>query len=228
MRKKPEDRKKAIQLRKKGESYREIARALGVAKSSVSAWCKDMVLSSEAQKILQEKTNVPFVKLRAYNQKRSLEISKENSIAQEDAIREVSFFSRRELALVGAALYWGEGYKKQDTSRSPYVGFSNSDPDMVRLFLYFLKGVLRIPTERIKCDIRVFPTTKGNGCIDFWSNATQLPREQFSVSRYVSRSSKGSRPFHAIPNGTLSVRVYDRRSFFKIKGYIMCLRSFVL
>lgn len=216
---------KGVILRKEGKSYREIAKLLGVAKSTVSLWCKGVVLPARAKRILERKSNQPWELFRKYNQKRSLAVTNENKNIEYDAAKEIRFPSRYDLILLGAALYWGEGYKKQK-GRSPYVGFSNSDPRMVQLFLRFLYEVLHVSRERIKCNIRVFPATKGNAFLNFWSNATKLPKNQFRISRYVSKSSKGKRPFNTLPNGTLSVRVHDRKLFFRIKGYITGLESF--
>lgn len=58
---------KAIKLRKKGESYREIAKALNVSKNSVSRWCKNLKLPLFAQKILEKKSNYPKELFREYN-----------------------------------------------------------------------------------------------------------------------------------------------------------------
>jgi len=42
---KSKERNRAIELRKKGESIKVIAKKIGVSKSSTSIWCRDIILS---------------------------------------------------------------------------------------------------------------------------------------------------------------------------------------
>ena len=42
------EREKALLIRSQGVSISDIARKIGVSKSTISMWCKDIVLSSEA------------------------------------------------------------------------------------------------------------------------------------------------------------------------------------
>jgi transposase len=51
---KTKEKQKAVILRKRGKSINEIAHTLGVSKSSVSTWCRDVILT-ESQKIHYEK-----------------------------------------------------------------------------------------------------------------------------------------------------------------------------
>ncbi len=60
----------AIELRFKGESYGEIAKLLGVAKSSVSLWCRDLKLPQSIQRILDGKLRNTRANLESYNKKR--------------------------------------------------------------------------------------------------------------------------------------------------------------
>jgi len=41
------DKKEARRLRKEGLSYREIQKQIDVAKSTLSRWCRDIILSPE-------------------------------------------------------------------------------------------------------------------------------------------------------------------------------------
>src|SRR3989344_6829669 len=49
------EKNRALSLRLRGKSIKEIAREVGVAKSTVSLWCRDIVLSKEQTEKLQEK-----------------------------------------------------------------------------------------------------------------------------------------------------------------------------
>ena len=45
-------------------------------------------------------------------------------------------FSKKEYMLIGASLYWAEGFKKDNR-----LGFANSDPYMIKLFLFWLENM---------------------------------------------------------------------------------------
>lgn len=108
-------KEEAIVLREKGESISEIAEKLGKSKGTVSYWCRNIELSPELQKKLIERRKFygkeKFLKLAEQKRKvRLLNIEKFKKEGRED----VRSISRRDLFMVGLALYWGEGYKKGD------------------------------------------------------------------------------------------------------------------
>src|SRR3989344_1769076 len=103
-------RLEAIKLREKGESVREIAKKLGVAKSSASLWTRHVILSIEQL----EKLKGNFLKggergrtISSLNQKRArlLRIEQE----KERGTRAFFKLSPQELRIAGLCLYWAEG-----------------------------------------------------------------------------------------------------------------------
>jgi transposase len=50
-----EEKKRAIGLRKKGYSYNEIVKHVGVAKSTLSLWCRDVILGPDQLARLQKR-----------------------------------------------------------------------------------------------------------------------------------------------------------------------------
>jgi len=208
-----------IKLRKRGKSYREIARIVCVSKSSVSQWCKNLKLPIYAQKILEKKNNYPKELFRKYNQLKARKVQLENQKIKKEATSEIHPLSKYELLLVGATLYWGEGYKSE-RSRSKGVQLSNSDPYLVALFLRFLREIIGISEERLKVSIRIHPNINSKDAIKFWSKVTKIPQECFRITHQISRASKGKRPYNSLPYGTLDLRVNSRRMFYQIKGWI--------
>lgn len=61
--------------------------------------------------------------------------------------------------ILGAALYWGEGYKNFNPTKAayPYMSFGNSDPDMIVVFINFSKRIPGISKERIKAQVMIYP-----------------------------------------------------------------------
>ncbi len=208
-----------IKLRKKGKSYGEIAKAVGVSKNSVSRWCKNLKLPRSAREILKKKNKQNREILAKYNRLRAKRARAEHRKIKRKAAKQISSLSKYELLLIGAALYWGEGWKKQ--SRGDYtVEFANSDPAMIRLFLCFMRKVLQVPENKFKVSLQLHTNINEGSTINFWSEVTNIPEERFRITRQISRASKGKRPKNSLPYGTLRLRVYDYRKIYKIKGWI--------
>jgi len=205
-----------IKLRKRGKSYREIAKIAGVSKNSVSRWCKNLKLSKVAQKILEKKSNYPKELFRKYNQLKAKRVQIENLEIEKKFSKEIQRPSKYELKLIGTVLHWAEGNKRQ-----PYrVQFANSDPNIVRIYLRFLREILQVRDEKFLVSIRIHPNINPSRAIKFWAEVTKLPKEQFHFVRQISIASQRKRPFNSLPHGTLDVRFHGRPKFFQIKGWI--------
>lgn len=211
----------AIRLRMEGKSYREIAKITGISKNSASRWCKNLKLPRSAQKILEGKTKYPKELFVKYNQLKAKKVRIANQKIEKNAAKEIQPLSKYELLLVGTALYWGEGYK---TEKSHSICFVNSDPHMVALFLRFLREILQIPEEKLRASIRIHPNIIPKNAIKFWAQLTAIPKEQFRITRQVSKASNKKRPLNSLPYGTLDLRVHDKRKLSQIKGWIKGLR----
>jgi len=209
-----------INLRMKGISYGDIARTSGVSKNSVSRWCKNLELPLAIQKIVEAKTKASHRQLKVYNEQRHRAVQFENRQIRKDSTDQIHPLSDYELLLVGAALYWGEGYKKKPPSGSPRVAFVNSDPKMITLFLHFLRRILYIPEERILATVRIYPSINKESAIKFWSRVAGIPQKRFHITHQISRASKGKRPNNSLPYGTLALVINSRQNFFRIKGWI--------
>ena len=123
------------------------------------------------------------------------------------------------MALIAAALYWGEGTKKVSKANER-LAFVNSDPKMIVVFLKFVREVLQVPEEKIRAGIHLYDATTDTQGKKYWSRVTKLPPDRFWIVRQVSRASKGIRNRHSLPFGTLVVKVSDRRLFHYILGMI--------
>ena len=209
---------KAIKLRFKGKSYREIAREVEVSKGSVSRWCKNLKLPPTAQKILAKKTNYPKEKFAAYNQLKHRLVQAENKKIIEDAINQIRSLSEYELLLIGAALYWAEGYNAQKNKNG--LQLSNSNPYLVALFLRFLREIIKIPEEKFRVSVKIHPNISPQSAVNFWAKVTNIPKECFRVIDQISRASRRKRPRNTLPHGTLDLRVNGRQYLFRVKGWI--------
>ncbi len=210
----------ALALRLEGKTYGEIRGSFKIPKSTLSNWFSTLKLNSNVKKILESKRKAGYLKLLEFNKIRTLSIKKENEDIRKDYESRINKLNNRELMILGAALYWGEGYKNFNLKKGayPYICFSNSDPLMHKVFVPFLERILKITKNRIKCQVMIYPNTNPQKAVQYWQNITQIPVENFRTQLTVSRASQGKRPWNLLPYGTLQLRVSQRQEFFKIRG----------
>ncbi|MBU2575774.1 hypothetical protein KKF64_01655 [Patescibacteria group bacterium] len=226
------DKEKALALRLRGYSYSEINKKLGVPKATLSDWFTGIVLAEKAQTRIQKRVQKKSIDglIKRNKMQTHLAIKRASEI-RNNAQKEIKKLSKQDLLLLGAALYWAEGYKrpivKNRKERSYHViSFSNSDPAMIKIFIEFLKKILYIPDNKIKASIRIFKHLNEKQVLKYWKKITDLPDENFHISDYIiSKSSQGKKPYNRLPYGMIQIRVGDTKSFHKIMGWIQGLEK---
>lgn len=213
-------RQKALNLRLKGKSYGEINKELELPKSTLSTWFKDVKLPLSVRKILDAKARAPRERFVEFNRKRTKLIQSENARIYRDATKDIRKISKRELLLIGAALYWAEGYNRQEKVRSPYLSFGNSNAKMVSLFVRFLRDVMKISVDALRPAVQIHKNVSAEVAVRFWSKIINIPEKRFRVTHQTSRASRGKRPYNSLPYGTFKIDVRGRRNYFKVKGWI--------
>jgi hypothetical protein len=213
-----QEKQKAISLRKKGRSYNEISRILDVSKSTLSLWLKNVKMPPEIEKRFWDKTRKKWSEsITAFNKKQG-EIAKNLAgKRQRTAAKEIRKLSKRELLLIGVALYWAEGYKKNRWA----IHFTNSDPEMIKVMIRFLKEICGVPELGMRAAVQIHPNTTSAKAINYWSKVTGISKKNFCKTYLrVSPSSKGKRPINTLPYGTLRIGVYNIEIADRIKGWI--------
>lgn len=214
-------KQEAIKLRLKGKSYGEILKALNISsKGFLSYWFRDLKLSYKVQKLLKRKILRTHKNFLSFNKNRTKKILAENKMIFSTALKTTPRVSKNELLFIGAALYWGEGSLREHYGRYPIIAFSNSSPEMVKVFMHYLRKILGAKDNQIRVGINIHPNIKAEKAKRFWSLITRLPKERFYTVEQISRASKFKRSIHFLPYGTLNIRVNNRKLFFKIKGNI--------
>jgi hypothetical protein len=199
-------REEALALRHRGHSISEIVKKLGASKSTVSYWCRDILLSERQIRFLanKKKEGGRIGRLRASEQKRLARI-KAVAIETENGKRDIGRLSKRDLFILGLGLYWGEGYK----SGNEECGFTNSNPDIIKAFITWVNNVYGIPVRNLITRVSVNETHSDR--IDvierYWSRITNIPTSQFTKTSLIkahSRKSYSNRENHF---GTLRIKV---------------------
>jgi hypothetical protein len=161
---KVKEQEKARVLRAQNRTLADIAQTLGVSKSSVSLWVRD----------------VPFTPtLRLRGPHRRPHPAHEAKLRQiEELNREgrerIGALSETEFLAAGVALYAGEGAKGDGT-----VQFANTDPSMIRFFCAWLRRFFDVDPSRLRVRVYLHRGLDLEGAEAFWSKLTDVPREQF-------------------------------------------------
>lgn len=118
-----------------------------------------------------------------------------------------------ELKIAGIMLYWGEGAKTENT-----VKFANSDPEMIRVFLSFLREICGVQEERLKALIHLYPDNNEDELKIFWSKLTNIPISQF----YKSHIHKGKIGTYKNKSrwGTITINYPDKKLLHVLLSWI--------
>lgn len=92
-----------------------------------------------------------------------------------EARNQVGTISRRDLWLLGVALYWAEGSKQQPGNISAGVAFTNSDPLAVDIFLRWLQELCGIHLGDMRFAIYLHETANVHAARLFWITQLALP-----------------------------------------------------
>ncbi|MEK7589489.1 MAG: hypothetical protein AAB479_02595 [Patescibacteria group bacterium] len=214
------DYKAALTLRLQGKTYGEIRDLFKIPKSTLSTWFKEIKLSSQAKLLLAQKTRNGYLELVKFNKQRTIKIEEENQSIRKKHESFVGKLSDRELMIVGAMLYWGEGYKNFGKKSYVHLCLANSDPELIKIFIVFLNKFMDIKPEDIKPQVLIYPNMNPREAVSYWNKVSGIPSSNFRCYIALSRASQRKRPRNLLPYGTLQLRVNSRQQFFKIRGLI--------
>jgi hypothetical protein len=131
----PNIKHKAKMMRLNGTSINDISTGLHISKSTVSFWCRDIVLNDVSINKIKTKGRAKSVKalLRYAEAKRKERVERYKKQNQQGA-EIAGNISSRDILMVGFGLYWGEGYKGGGE-----LGFTNSNPKIIKFYIKWLK-----------------------------------------------------------------------------------------
>jgi predicted transcriptional regulator len=169
-------RAKARHLREQGLDYNQIAEELGVSKSSVSLWVRDMPRPARLSYEECRQRSADGVRRYWAAERPAREAERRADCAA--ATAQIGDLNDREILIAGAIAYWCEGTKNKPYRRTDRVTFMNSDPGLVTFFLRFLDtaGVSR---DRLIFRVCVHESADISAAQRFWLDVTQAQPAQF-------------------------------------------------
>jgi hypothetical protein len=206
---KPAEREQARRLRTAGLPVADIAARLGVSRSSVSLWVRDVPFAPRRGPT-RGRRRAP----NALQRRKQAEIDRLLAEGRERLGR----LSEREFLVAGVALYAGEGSKGDGG-----IQFANSDPRMIVFFCAWLRHHFRIDESRLRVRLYLHQGLDLAAATAFWSGLTGIPESQFG------------KPYRAAPDpsirhakhvhGCVSVRYSCSMTHRSIMGLVGALFS---
>jgi transcriptional regulator with XRE-family HTH domain len=169
-------RAKARDLREQGLDYEEIVAELGVSKSSVSLWVRDLprppgLSYEECRKRAADGARRYWAAERPIREA-------QRAVARAAASAQIGLLNDRELIIAGAIAYWCEGTKNKPYRRSDRVSFMNSDPLLINFFMRFLKAA-GVAQDRLIFRVFIHERADVDEAQRFWLDVTQAQPDQF-------------------------------------------------
>jgi len=180
-------KERAIAMRLKGSSLKDVNVSLGIPKSTLSCWFKDLHIKKEYRNILDSKWKNGLVKARIEAVKWHNNQRKKRIMHSEDEARKVidkidlSNVNIMELAL--SLLYLGEGFKKNSET-----GIGNSDPLILLFFIKTLNGIYGVKSENITCYLHLRADQKPEELNLYWSRKLKIPLKNFRKASIDKRT----------------------------------------
>ncbi|HEV3164750.1 MAG TPA: hypothetical protein VGZ22_12045 [Isosphaeraceae bacterium] len=169
-------RARARELRVQGMDYEEIVAALGVAKSSVSIWVRDLPVPARLSYEERRKRSAEGAR-RYWAAERPARQARRAAV-REAAAAQIGELTERELLIAGAIAYWCEGAKSKPHRRRDQVMFINSDPALIRFFLRFLDAT-GTPRTDLRFRIYIHESADVTSAQRFWIEVAEAPATQF-------------------------------------------------
>jgi transposase-like protein len=202
------DKQKAIKMRAAGDSYAAIARKLDISKGTLAAWFAREEWSRKiGARNAAIATDASRVRMLGLNRVRGVNLKRAYAAAREAARGEFGALKHHPMFIAGVMLYWGEG----DKVSKHQVRLINADPRMVRLYTAFLRKICRIPENKIRAAVTIYPDLDRGICERYWSGRTGIPRGNFTKTMVILGRHKNRR----LAFGTCTVIVSS--AYFKVK-----------
>ncbi|MDX3226041.1 hypothetical protein [Streptomyces sp. ME19-01-6] len=209
-------RAKAREMRLRGMTYDQIQVELGCSKSSISLWVRDLPKPERPPRTREEASKIAKRGWEATMRRREIE-RQQTKFA---AAQEIGEMTDRELFLVGVGLYWSEGTKCKAHRLEERVTFINSDADMIRLYVAWLR-LLKVEPERLQYRVMIHESADAADAEHYWADVvgvqvTDLERTSLKKHNPKTARKNVGEAYH----GCLVVRVLRGADLYRrIEGW---------
>ena len=179
----------AEQLRREqGYSYNEISEQIGVSKSTLSAWLKNIALTFEQEQRIQqriEENQTAFVAAARKINKERYRKAREQAYQQGEDIASLIPDNNAVHELALAMLYLGEGDKTGNR-----VQIANTDPAVLSYFLWAVEVLYDIGRTEMSLRLNLIEAARSleSEMIEWWAGVLGCAVDQFQKTQFDGRS----------------------------------------
>lgn len=207
----------AVQLRKRGFTFDEIAKYCGVSKGTVSNWLKNKAFSENVTKANKRRVGQENAKrLRLIAKARGAERAKRYKDAADSAKVEFAHYEANPLFMAALTLYIASG----DSAEEHSIRLSHTSPELHRLFSQFSQDFLGVPREKIHLCLALYRGVSEEKAMKYWSKITTVPYHRFYKSQLLNTSSKS--PLHFGVGNTIIASTYHKQ---KLKVWVQLAKK---
>lgn len=206
----------AEKMRKAGQSYSMIQKELGVSKSTLSSWLKNLPLGIGRIRELRDFNPERIEKTRQTKLRKKL--ARRDTVLSK--VKHDFKVNKKALFKEGFYLYWGEGTKTAEYT----VALTSSDPSIIKCFISWLK-LLGVKKLDMRIKIHMYSDQKESEVLNFWIKNTSLAKNQF-YKTYIKKSHRDKKTYKGtFGHGTCSVLYHDRDIYEYVMSGIQYLRE---
>ncbi len=184
-------------MRDAGYSYNLINKKLGISKSTLSSWFRELPFNPNS---LVTK-RIKLGPLKSAQKRHNAKVAEIQALRLSGA-KELGSLTRRDLWLLGLGLYIGEGAKNNELIR-----IINADPKVIKLAIYWFKKICGLTNDNITIAIHLYPDNNITDSLNFWEQVSGLPRKNFRKTQVDRRTNKTAIKKHKLPYGTAHLNI---------------------
>lgn len=201
----------ARDFRKRGFTYSEISKLVGVSRSTLSLWFANQPFSKKVRVDNEKKAQKDNLRrLSVLNKYRNHERQRHYEEAIKAAVVEYRHYKLSPLFMAGLMLYAGEG----DNSDGRLIRMANSKPALHQIFIKFATAFLGVSPKDIRFWLLLYPDLSENDCKKVWMKAVGLPEGQFYKTQVIQGKSR-KRTLHIGVGNTIIGSAYLKRKLMK-------------
>jgi transcriptional regulator with XRE-family HTH domain len=194
----------AVEFRKRGFTYAEIAKIVGISKSTASAWLSKKAFSKRVAKDNAERAARDNVKrIGLLNKSRATERKSRYAQAVRSADTEYKHYKTNSLFTAGLMLYLADG-DQRDSSR---IRISSTNAQLHRIFISFLQEFLGVKACDISFYVALYSGMNEAKEMKWWSRNIALSVSHFSKTQFINRKGTSAILHHGSGNTLLGNKV---------------------
>ena len=178
----------AVQLRKRGKSIRDIENILGIARSTLSPWLRNVKLSQKQKERLHKRWLNGLVKARS----KASEFHRNEKLAR---MRKIELETKKITSNVKLDKKLGElifamFYLAEGTKRTGKIEIANTNPEILvslwKLFCYLYSP----DKSKFRCYLHLRMDQSEEKIKKYWSKILDIPKSQFIKTQFDKRTVK--------------------------------------